>query len=149
MIKLHVVSNSSSGSPTVADFAQGFWVKFCCTHSYLYMSPSELYKKKGKSLFYITERKITTYRKCRGHLFRQSKQGVQLSRPQLEQGKSLFTNHLHTTSSSCKLYKLKGREYSLPILLSFGKGVWENDGGSSIIIHAYSIITLIYALIWT
>lgn len=52
MIKLHVVSNSSSGSPTVADFAQGFWVKFCCTHSYLYESIRVVKKKEEESLLH-------------------------------------------------------------------------------------------------
>lgn len=57
MIKLIVVSNSDSNSPTVADFAQDFRVEFCCTHNYLYISPSELFLKKEKILFYTREEK--------------------------------------------------------------------------------------------
>lgn len=48
MIKLIVVCNSDSNSPTVADFAQDFRVEFCCTHNYLYTSPSKLFLKKRK-----------------------------------------------------------------------------------------------------
>lgn len=55
MIKLIVVSNSDSNTPTVADFAQDFRVEFCCTHNYLYISPSELFKRKRKEKVSICE----------------------------------------------------------------------------------------------